>query len=56
MKHVRCLTDDCWEDYEEFEADEEEETEQAEAMEVEVRWRRPGRHYRNQVSLLWRFH
>jgi len=55
MKHVRCLTDDCWEDDEEFEGDEEE-TEQAEAMEVEVHWRRPGRHYRNQVNLFWRFH
>ena len=46
MKHVRCLTDDFWEDDEEFEGDgaeEKEEIEEAEAMEVEVRWRKPGR-------------
>lgn len=51
MKHVRCLTDDFWEDDEEFEEDEEEQIEEAEAMEVEVRWRKPGRHYRNQLML-----
>ena len=55
MNHVRKLTDDDWKD--------EEEDEEDEGMDVEVKIKKPGRYYKDQVHtvvfffcipLLWR--
>lgn len=49
MSHVRRLTDNDWNNKE----DKEEECEDAdESMEFEVRLRKPGRYYKNQVNRL----
>lgn len=53
LNHVRKLTEDDWKDTEDLENDEEEnETDTNEGMEVDhTKIRKPGRYYKNQVSL-----
>jgi hypothetical protein len=46
---VRCLTEDVWD---EADLDDSEESDDVDAMDVDkIQLKKPGRHYRNQVSI-----
>ena len=51
--HVRCLTDDVWEDVDDDDDDFDKSSESGDDMDIDnLKLKKPGRYFRNQVCII----